>query len=105
MKGGRMKKTKTEQIRHGTMQRAKESWLFIQFSDLQLQKVVISHSNPPASLEPPPRPQRFGESPGNMATYELRCWKGYHPPCPAVLQCVNAAVCLNWLIPILVATH
>ena len=79
-------------MRRGTTQRAKETWQRIQFSDLQWQEVLIPHSNPRASLQPPPRPQRIGESPGNMTAYELKLWKRSHPPCPAVLQCVNAAV-------------
>lgn len=92
-------------MRQGTTQGAKETWPQIQFSDLQWQEVLIPHSNPLASLQPPPRPQRIGESPGNMTTYELKPWKTSHPPCPAVLQCVNAAVSLDWLISIQVTTH
>lgn len=86
-------------MRHGTTQTAKETWPQIQFSDLQWQEVLIPHSNPRASLQPTPRPRRIGESPGNMTTYELESWKSSHPVCPTVLQCVKAAVRLDWSIP------
>ncbi len=96
----RKRKKRQGQVRHGSMQRAKDTWPQILFSGLRWQKVVIPHSNPPASLQPPLRPQRIEESPGNMTAYELKCWKSSHPPCPAVLQRVNTAVRLDWFLSI-----
>lgn len=54
-------------------------------SDLQWQEVLLYHPNPLASLlQPRPRPQRIGESPGNMTTYELKLWIGARLHCEAV---------------------
>lgn len=44
------------------MQRAKETWPHIQFSDLQWQEVLLPYSNPLASLQPPPKaPEDWGK--------------------------------------------